>query len=113
MSDESNTQDRLRQRTLAEFDRAGLARRVRSRVGAAALVLICAATVLLSRRGEQFAGGEQFAQVSVTPVVALLPAYDEIIETDDELLEALRDAGRCEGLMRQGAIVTLIACDSR
>ena len=107
MSDESNTQDRLRQRTLAEFDRAGLARRVRSRVGAAALVLICAATVLLSRRGEQF------AQVSVTPVAALLPAYVEIIETDDELLEALRDAGRCDGIMRQGPSVTLIACDSR
>ena len=107
MSDESNTQDRLRQRTLAEFDRAGLARRVRSRVSAAALVLICAATVLLSRRGEQF------AQVSVTPVAALLPAYVEIIETDDELLEALRDAGRCDGIMRQGPSVTLIACDSR
>ena len=107
MSDESNIRDRLRQRTLAEFDRAGLARRVRSRVGAAALILICAAAVILTREGEQT------AQVSVTPVVALLPAYVEIIETDDELLEALRDAGRCEGLMRQGAIVTLIACDSR
>ena len=105
MSEESNIRDRLRQRTLAEFDRAGLARRVRSRVGAAALILICAAAVILT--GE----GEQTAQVSVTPVVALLPAYVEIIETDDELLEALRDAGRCEGLMRQGAIVTLIACD--
>ena len=105
MSDESNIRDRLRQRTLAEFDRAGLARRVRSRVGAAALILICAAGVILTREGEQT------AQVSVTPVVALLPAYVEIIETDDELLEALRDAGRCEGLMRQGAIVTLIACD--
>lgn len=105
MSDESNIRDRLRQRTLAEFDRAGLARRVRSRVGAAALILICAAAVILTREGEQT------AQVSVTPVVALLPAYVEIIETDDELLEALRDAGRCEGLMRQGAIVTLIACD--
>ena len=113
MSDESNTRDRLRKRTLAEFDRAGLARRVRSRVGAAALILICAAAVILSREGEQFAGGEQFAQVSVTPVVALLPAYVEIIETDDELLEALRDAGRCDGLMRQGPSVTLIACDSR
>lgn len=105
MSDESNIRDRLRQRTLAEFDRAGLARRVRSRVGAAALILICAAAVILTREGEQT------AQVSVTPVVALLPAYVEIIETDDELLEALRDAGRCEGLMRQGAIVTLVACD--
>ena len=105
MSDESNIRDRLRQRTLAEFDRAGLARRVRSRVGAAALILICAAAVILTREGEQT------AQVSVTPVVALLPAYVEIIETDDELLEALRDACRCEGLMRQGAIVTLIACD--
>lgn len=105
MSEESNIRDRLRQRTLAEFDRAGLARRVRSRVGAAALILICAAAVILTREGEQT------AQVSVTPVVALLPAYVEIIETDDELLEALRDAGRCEGLMRQGAIVTLIACD--
>ena len=105
MSDESNIRDRLRQRTLAEFDRASLARRVRSRVGAAALILICAAAVILTREGEQT------AQVSVTPVVALLPAYVEIIETDDELLEALRDAGRCEGLMRQGAIVTLIACD--
>ena len=105
MSDESNIRDRLRQRTLAEFDRAGLARRVRSRVGAAALILICATAVILTREGEQT------AQVSVTPVVALLPAYVEIIETDDELLEALRDAGRCEGLMRQGAIVTLIACD--
>ena len=105
MSDESNIRDRLRQRTLAEFDRAGLARRVRSRVGAAALILICAAAVILTREGEQT------AQVSVTPVVALLPAYVEIIETDDELLEALRDAGRCEGIMRQGAIVTLIACD--
>ena len=105
MSDESNIRDRLRQRTLAEFDRAGLARRVRSRVGAAALILICAAAVILTREGEQT------AQVSVTPVGALLPAYVEIIETDDELLEALRDAGRCEGLMRQGAIVTLIACD--
>ncbi len=105
MSDESNTRDRLRQRTLAEFDRASLVRRVRSRVGAAALILICAAAVILTREGEQT------AQVSVTPVVALLPAYVEIIETDDELLEALRDAGRCEGLMRQGAIVTLIACD--
>ncbi len=105
MSDESNTRDRLRQRTLAEFDRASLVRRVRSRVGAAALILICAVAVILTREGEQT------AQVSVTPVVALLPAYVEIIETDDELLEALRDAGRCEGLMRQGAIVTLIACD--
>jgi hypothetical protein len=105
VSDESNTRDRLRQRTLAEFDRASLVRRVRSRVGAAALILICAAAVILTREGEQT------AQVSVTPVVALLPAYVEIIETDDELLEALRDAGRCEGLMRQGAIVTLIACD--
>lgn len=105
MSDESNTRDRLRQRTLAEFDRASLVRRVRSRVGAAALILICAAAVILTREGEQT------AQVSVTPVVALLPAYVEIIETDDELLEALRDAGRCEGIMRQGAIVTLIACD--
>ena len=105
MSDESNIRDRLRQRTLAEFDRASLARRVRSRVGAAALILICAAAVILTREGEQT------AQVSVTPVVALLPAYVEIIETDDELLEALRDAGRCEGLMRQGAIVTLVACD--
>ena len=105
MSEESNIRDRLRQRTLAEFDRAGLARRVRSRVGAAALILICAAAVILTREGEQT------AQVSVTPVVALLPAYVEIIETDDELLEALRDAGRCEGIMRQGAIVTLIACD--
>ncbi len=105
MSEESNIRDRLRQRTLAEFDRAGLARRVRSRVGAAALILICAAAVILTREGEQT------AQVSVTPVVALLPAHVEIIETDDELLEALRDAGRCEGLMRQGAIVTLIACD--
>ena len=105
MSDESNIRDRLRQRTLAEFDRAGLARRVRSRVGAAALILICAAAVILTREGEQT------AQVSVTPVVALLPAYVEIIETDDELLEALRDAGRCEGIMRQGAIVTLSACD--
>ena len=105
MSDESNIRDRLRQRTLAEFDRAGLARRVRSRVGAAALILICAAAVILTREGEQT------AQVSVTPVVALLPAYVEIIETDDELLEALRDAGRCEGIMRQGAIVTLVACD--
>ncbi len=105
MSEESNIRDRLRQRTLAEFDRAGLARRVRSRVGAAALILICAAAVILTREGEQT------AQVSVTPVVALLPAYVEIIETDDELLEALRDAGRCEGLMRQGAIVTLVACD--
>ena len=105
MSEESNIRDRLRQRTLAEFDRAGLARRVRSRVGAAALILICAAAVFLTREGEQT------AQVSVTPVVALLPAYVEIIETDDELLEALRDAGRCEGLMRQGAIVTLVACD--
>ena len=105
MSDESNIRDRLRQRTLAEFDRAGLARRVRSRVGAAALILIWAAAVILTREGEQT------AQVSVTPVVGLLPAYVEIIETDDELLEALRDAGRCEGLMRQGAIVTLIACD--
>ena len=105
MNEESNIRDRLRQRTLAEFDRAGLARRVRSRVGAAALILICAAAVILTREGEQT------AQVSVTPVVALLPAYVEIIETDDELLEALRDAGRCEGLMRQGAIVTLIACD--
>ncbi len=105
MSEESNIRDRLRQRTLAEFDRAGLARRVRSRVGAAALILICAAAVILTREGEQT------AQVSVTPVVALLPAHVEIIETDDELLEALRDAGRCEGLMRQGAIVTLVACD--
>jgi hypothetical protein len=105
VSEESNIRDRLRQRTLAEFDRAGLARRVRSRVGAAALILICAAAVILTREGEQT------AQVSVTPVVALLPAYVEIIETDDELLEALRDAGRCEGLMRQGAIVTLVACD--
>lgn len=105
MSEESNIRDRLRQRTLAEFDRAIVARRVRSRVGAAALILICAAAVILTREGEQT------AQVSVTPVVALLPAYVEIIETDDELLEALRDAGRCEGLMRQGAIVTLIACD--
>lgn len=105
MSEESNIRDRLRQRTLAEFDRAGLARRVRSRVGAAALILICAAAVILTREGEQT------AQVSVTPVVALLPAYVEIIETDDELLEALRDAGRCEGIMRQGAIVILIACD--
>lgn len=105
MSEESNIRDRLRQRTLAEFDRASLVRRVRSRVGAAALILICAAAVILTREGEQT------AQVSVTPVVALLPAYVEIIETDDELLEALRDAGRCEGLMRQGAIVTLIACD--
>jgi len=105
LNDESNTRDRLRQRTLAEFDRASLVRRVRSRVGAAALILICAAAVILTREGEQT------AQVSVTPVVALLPAYVEIIETDDELLEALRDAGRCEGLMRQGAIVTLIACD--
>jgi hypothetical protein len=105
VSEESNIRDRLRQRTLAEFDRAGLARRVRSRVGAAALILICAAAVILTREGEQT------AQVSVTPVVALLPAHVEIIETDDELLEALRDAGRCEGLMRQGAIVTLIACD--
>jgi hypothetical protein len=105
VSEESNIRDRLRQRTLAEFDRAGLARRVRSRVGAAALILICAAAVILTREGEQT------AQVSVTPVVALLPAHVEIIETDDELLEALRDAGRCEGLMRQGAIVTLVACD--
>ena len=105
MNEESNIRDRLRQRTLAEFDRAIVARRVRSRVGAAALILICAAAVILTREGEQT------AQVSVTPVVALLPAYVEIIETDDELLEALRDAGRCEGLMRQGAIVTLIACD--
>ncbi len=105
MSEELNIRDRLRQRTLAEFDRASLVRRVRSRVGAAALILICAAAVILTREGEQT------AQVSVTPVVALLPAYVEIIETDDELLEALRDAGRCEGLMRQGAIVTLIACD--
>ncbi|MEN9669330.1 MAG: hypothetical protein RLZZ386_1237 [Planctomycetota bacterium] len=105
MSEESNIRDRLRQRTLAEFDRASLVRRVRSRVGAAALILICAAAVILTREVEQT------AQVSVTPVVALLPAYVEIIETDDELLEALRDAGRCEGLMRQGAIVTLIACD--
>lgn len=105
MNKESNIRDRLRQRTLAEFDRASLVRRVRSRVGAAALILICAAAVILTREGEQT------AQVSVTPVVALLPAYVEIIETDDELLEALRDAGRCEGIMRQGAIVTLIACD--
>ncbi len=105
MNEESNIRDRLRQRTLAEFDRASLVRRVRSRVGAAALILICAVAVILTREGEQT------AQVSVTPVVALLPAYVEIIETDDELLEALRDAGRCEGLMRQGAIVTLIACD--
>jgi len=105
VSEESNIRDRLRQRTLAEFDRASLVRRVRSRVGAAALILICAAAVILTREGEQT------AQVSVTPVVALLPAYVEIIETDDELLEALRDAGRCEGIMRQGAIVTLIACD--
>ncbi len=105
MNEESNIRDRLRQRTLAEFDRAIVARRVRSRVGAAALILICAAAVILTREGEQT------AQVSVTPVVALLPAYVEIIETDDELLEALRDAGRCEGIMRQGAIVTLIACD--
>ena len=105
MSEESNIRDRLRQRTLAEFDRASLVRRVRSRVVAAVLILICAAAVILTREGEQT------AQVSVTPVVALLPAYVEIIETDDELLEALRDAGRCEGLMRQGAIVTLIACD--
>lgn len=105
MNEESNIRDRLRQRTLAEFDRASLVRRVRSRVGAAALILICAAAVILTREGEQT------AQVSVTPVVALLPAYVEIIETDDELLKALRDAGRCEGIMRQGAIVTLIACD--
>lgn len=105
MSEELNIRDRLRQRTLAEFDRASLVRRVRSRVGAAALILICAVAVILTREGEQT------AQVSVTPVVALLPAYVEIIETDDELLEALRDAGRCEGIMRQGAIVTLIACD--
>jgi len=105
LNKESNIRDRLRQRTLAEFDRASLVRRVRSRVGAAALILICAAAVILTREDEQT------AQVSVTPVVALLPAYVEIIETDDELLEALRDAGRCEGIMRQGAIVTLIACD--
>ena len=101
MNDESQTRNRLRQRTLAEFDRALVARRIRSRAGAgsAALVLICATAVILTREEEQIAP------------VSTLPAFVQIIETDDELLEALRDAGRCEGIMRQGAIVTLIACD--
>ena len=104
MNDDVHNRNRLRQRTLVEFDRARNARRVRLRLGGAALVVTCAAALLLMR----VAVG---TSAKLSPAQSL-PAFVRIIETDDELLEALREAGRCEGIMRQGATVTLIACEA-
>ncbi len=46
MNDDVHNRNRLRQRTLVEFDRARNARRVRLRLGGAALVVTCAAALL-------------------------------------------------------------------
>ena len=116
MNDDVHNRNRLRQRTLVEFNRARNARRVRLRLGGAALVVTCAAALLLMRASERVTRTPQ-TEVAVGTSAKLspaqsLPAFVRIIETDDELLEALREAGRCEGIMRQGATVTLIACEA-
>ena len=89
---------------------------MRLRLGGAALVVTCAAALLLMRASERVTRTPQ-TEVAVGTSAKLspaqsLPAFVRIIETDDELLEALREAGRCEGIMRQGATVTLIACEA-